>query len=160
MNKIAVRPLQRHWMERRRVNSCVSFPLRHAGGEEHFAFNSVFANFFFGAASFLSPLLYSTLVGRIHGTDTSAIIVLFNQLVTPERLEEGRHLSGKVGNVYCRYPRKDICSTLVPSSIENAVKISGSTTLCCTEGAGNLQGGVSQRTFQASPACGEAKGLG
>jgi fucose permease len=58
--------------------------LRHAGGEEHFAFNSVFANFFFGAASFLSPLLYSALVGRIHGTDTSAIIVLFNQLVTPD----------------------------------------------------------------------------
>jgi fucose permease len=57
--------------------------LRHAGGEEHFAFNSVLANFFFGAASFLSPLLYSSLVGRIHSTDTSAIITLFNALVSP-----------------------------------------------------------------------------
>jgi fucose permease len=58
--------------------------LRHAGGEEHFAFNSVLANFFFGAASFLSPLLYSTLVGSIHTGDTSAIIDLFNRLVAPE----------------------------------------------------------------------------
>jgi fucose permease len=36
--------------------------LRTAGGEEHFAFNSVFAQLFFGAASFLSPQLYSYLV--------------------------------------------------------------------------------------------------
>lgn len=36
--------------------------LRTAGGEEHFAFNSVFAQLFFGAASFLSPQLYSFLV--------------------------------------------------------------------------------------------------
>jgi fucose permease len=36
--------------------------LRTAGGEEHFAFNSVLAQFFFGAASFLSPMLYSRLV--------------------------------------------------------------------------------------------------
>jgi fucose permease len=58
--------------------------LRHAGGEEHFAFNSVLANFFFGAASFLSPLLYSSLVGRIHSEDHSAIITLFNALVSPD----------------------------------------------------------------------------
>src|SRR5262245_49816771 len=38
--------------------------LRVAGGEEHFAFNSAFAQFIFGAASFLSPIVYSNLVGR------------------------------------------------------------------------------------------------
>jgi len=33
--------------------------LRVSGGEEHFAFNSVMAQLFFGGASFLSPMLYS-----------------------------------------------------------------------------------------------------
>src|SRR6187402_3553631 len=33
--------------------------LRVSGGEKHFAFNSVMAQLFFGAASFLSPLTYS-----------------------------------------------------------------------------------------------------
>ncbi len=36
--------------------------LRVAGGEKHFAFNSVLGQLFFGLASFLSPLLYSYLV--------------------------------------------------------------------------------------------------
>jgi len=36
--------------------------LRVAGGEEHFAFNSAFAQLIFGVASFLSPYLYSYLV--------------------------------------------------------------------------------------------------
>ena len=36
--------------------------LRVAGGEEHFAFNSAFAQFIFGAASYLSPRVYSALV--------------------------------------------------------------------------------------------------
>ncbi|MBA4056700.1 MAG: MFS transporter [Marivirga sp.] len=58
--------------------------LRHAGGEQHFAFNSVLANFFFGAASFLSPLLYSSMVSNIHSESTSPVILLFNKLVTPE----------------------------------------------------------------------------
>lgn len=58
--------------------------LRHTGGEKHFAFNSVLANFFFGAASFLSPLLYSYMVGKIHSADSSPLIVFFNQLVSPE----------------------------------------------------------------------------
>src|SRR5215475_1481368 len=42
--------------------------LRVAGGEEHFAFNSAFAQLIFGAASFVSPLVYSYLVlnlGRV-----------------------------------------------------------------------------------------------
>ena len=32
--------------------------LREAGGEEHFAFNATIAQLIFGAASFLSPLVY------------------------------------------------------------------------------------------------------
>lgn len=36
--------------------------LRVAGGEEHFAFNEVLAQFLFGAASFISPWIYSYLV--------------------------------------------------------------------------------------------------
>jgi MFS transporter, FHS family, L-fucose permease len=39
--------------------------LRVAGGEEHFAFNSAFAQFIFGSASFLSPQLYSYIVRHI-----------------------------------------------------------------------------------------------
>jgi fucose permease len=60
--------------------------LRQAGGEEHFAFNSVLAQLIFGAASFLSPLLYSYLVQNIHTDNASPFISLFNNLV-PERLE-------------------------------------------------------------------------
>lgn len=58
--------------------------LRHAGGEAHFAFNSVMAQLFFGSASFLSPLLYSYLVGNIHSENTGALIGLFNNLVSPD----------------------------------------------------------------------------
>lgn len=55
--------------------------LRQAGGEEHFAFNSVLAQLFFGAASFLSPLLYSYLVNNLHTGDTQPVIRMFDQLV-------------------------------------------------------------------------------
>jgi fucose permease len=55
--------------------------LRQAGGEEHFAFNSVMAQLFFGSASFLSPLLYSYLVNNIHTENRQPLILLFNQLV-------------------------------------------------------------------------------
>jgi fucose permease len=44
----------------------------------------VLANFFFGAASFLSPLLYSSMVGTIHSDSTSPLILFFNKLVSPE----------------------------------------------------------------------------
>ena len=40
--------------------------LRVAGGEEHFAFNSAFAQLVFGAASFLSPRVYSYIAGEVH----------------------------------------------------------------------------------------------
>ena len=55
--------------------------LRVAGGEEHFAFNSVLAQLFSGAASFFSPLLYSYFVQTIHTTDTSFLIRLLNPIV-------------------------------------------------------------------------------
>ena len=40
--------------------------LRVAGGEEHFAFNSVVAQLFFGGASYLGPYLYSYLVRNLN----------------------------------------------------------------------------------------------
>lgn len=58
--------------------------LRTAGGEEHFAFNSVLAQLFFGSASFLSPWLYSYLVNNIHTDVRNPLILLFNDLVSPD----------------------------------------------------------------------------
>jgi fucose permease len=58
--------------------------LRQSGGEEHFAFNSVMAQLFFGAASFLSPLLYSYLVQNLHSQNTNPVIALFNSLVAAD----------------------------------------------------------------------------
>src|SRR6266496_2024694 len=55
--------------------------LRTAGGEEHFAFNSVMAQLFFGLASFLSPLLYSYLVQHIHTTDSNMLLNALNKVV-------------------------------------------------------------------------------
>ena len=60
--------------------------LRVSGGEEHFAFNSVMAQLFFGAASFLSPELYSYLVQALSlGTAPNAIVKLLGS-VTPAAL--------------------------------------------------------------------------
>lgn len=39
--------------------------LRVAGGEEHYAFNSILAQLIFGLASFVSPLVYSSMVTRL-----------------------------------------------------------------------------------------------
>jgi fucose permease len=53
--------------------------LRVAGGEEHFAFNSVLGQLAFGAASFLSPWLYSYLVQNLFsGNDFFLIRMLEN----------------------------------------------------------------------------------
>ena len=60
--------------------------LRTAGGEEHFAFNSVLAQFVFGGASFLSPLLYTYFV-RNFALDAAARplpVRLAARLVPPE----------------------------------------------------------------------------
>jgi fucose permease len=61
--------------------------LRTAGGEEHFAFNSVMVQFFFGAASFLSPLVYSYLVVNLEGkTSESNFLVKALAVVVPDNL--------------------------------------------------------------------------
>lgn len=63
--------------------------LRAAGGEEHFAFNSVMAQLAFGLASFVSPFLFSYLVLNLEtysGPENSNFIIdLFHNLV-PENL--------------------------------------------------------------------------
>lgn len=50
--------------------------LREAGGEEHFAFNSVLAQLVFGLASFLSPHVYSYLVQNLNGYQGGGNIML------------------------------------------------------------------------------------
>jgi fucose permease len=60
--------------------------LRAAGGEEHFAFNSVMAQLFFGAASFLSPWLYSYLVQNLHTQKSNFLLDTLNKFV-PQHLE-------------------------------------------------------------------------
>ncbi|HAX92699.1 MAG TPA: MFS transporter [Bacteroidales bacterium] len=61
--------------------------LRTAGGEEHFAFNSVIAQLVFGAASFLSPFVYSYLVIGLGNPDpgNGFLLKLVAQL-TPDSL--------------------------------------------------------------------------
>lgn len=58
--------------------------LREAGGKENFAFNSVLAQLFYGAGSFISPLLYTFLVHNIHTTNDHPVILLLNNLVPPD----------------------------------------------------------------------------
>ena len=59
--------------------------LRVAGGEQHFAFNSAFAQLVFGAASFLSPLVYSYLVTKLAVHPTAGLLGALGR-VTPARL--------------------------------------------------------------------------
>lgn len=61
--------------------------LRVAGGEEHFAFNSAFAQLIFGSASFVSPRVYSYLVrnlGQSAGAQNPLLRVLAK--LTPPQL--------------------------------------------------------------------------
>lgn len=60
--------------------------LRVSGGEEHFAFNSVMAQLFFGGASFLSPMLYSYLVAELGPGATPAGWVKMIGSLVPENL--------------------------------------------------------------------------
>jgi FHS family L-fucose permease-like MFS transporter len=57
--------------------------LRVAGGEEHYAFNSVLAQLIFGSASFLSPLIYSYFVRNLGrpGSAGKPLIGLMTRLV-------------------------------------------------------------------------------
>ena len=61
--------------------------LRVAGGEENFAFNSVMAQLVFGAASFLSPFVYSYLVlGLGAQQSNNGFIINIMAPLTPDRL--------------------------------------------------------------------------
>ncbi len=60
--------------------------LRVAGGEEHFAFNSAFAQLIFGAASFLSPLIFSYLVENLSAHNTSGPLLTTLARITPQSL--------------------------------------------------------------------------
>lgn len=55
--------------------------LRVAGGESHFAFNSVLAQLFFGGASYLAPLLYSYIVTNIKAESKDVFIETLSKLV-------------------------------------------------------------------------------
>ena len=54
--------------------------LRTAGGEEHYAFNSVLAQLIFGGASFLSPLVYSYMVLNLKDTGSKSLSI-FHSIV-------------------------------------------------------------------------------
>lgn len=58
--------------------------LRVAGGEEHFAFNSAFAQFVFGSASFISPHIYSYMVNNV--SDARGPVLRWFAHVTPADL--------------------------------------------------------------------------
>ena len=61
--------------------------LRVAGGEEHFAFNSAFAQLIFGLASFFSPWLYSYLVLNLNRPASNTNLLLSSLArVTPPAL--------------------------------------------------------------------------
>jgi FHS family L-fucose permease-like MFS transporter len=61
--------------------------LRVTGGEEHFAFNSVIAQLVFGAASFLSPFVYSYLVTHLSDAQVSeGLFLSFMSFLTPDKL--------------------------------------------------------------------------
>ena len=59
--------------------------LRTAGGEEHYAFNSVLAQLIFGGASFLSPFIYTYFVRNIGrpGGEGKPFVGLMSKLVPP-----------------------------------------------------------------------------
>ncbi|MCE1198857.1 MAG: MFS transporter [Marinilabiliales bacterium] len=60
--------------------------LRVSGGEEHFAFNSVMAQLFFGGAAFLSPMLYSYLVSELGPQGHPSGVVRFLGSLVPANL--------------------------------------------------------------------------
>jgi fucose permease len=59
--------------------------LRVAGGEQHFAFNSVLAQLIFGLASFFSPQVYSYLVGQLAGSSSGGnpAVAILARIVPP-----------------------------------------------------------------------------
>jgi fucose permease len=63
------------------------FPLlRVTGGEENFAFNNIIVQLVFGAASFLSPFVYSYLVSSLGSQTPHDFFIKFMSVLTPEKL--------------------------------------------------------------------------
>lgn len=60
--------------------------LRVAGGEEHFAFNSVLGQLAFGLASFVSPQVYSYLVQNIDKSEDPGATIRLMESLVPEGL--------------------------------------------------------------------------
>jgi len=60
--------------------------LRVSGGEEHYAFNSVLAQLIFGAASFISPLMFSYLVTNIDGGNVQKPFIEMMTGLVPESM--------------------------------------------------------------------------
>jgi len=60
--------------------------LRVAGGEEHFAFNSAFAQLIFGIASFISPYMYSYLVLNLEHAENRNLLLATLAKLTPPSL--------------------------------------------------------------------------
>lgn len=60
--------------------------LRVAGGEEHFAFNSAFAQLIFGIASFISPYIYSYLVLNLGNPSRANPVLHVLRGITPPSL--------------------------------------------------------------------------
>src|ERR1700724_10861 len=60
--------------------------LRVAGGEQHFAFNSAFAQLIFGTASFLSPHMYSYLVVNLTQSGRGDVLLRTLRKLTPPNL--------------------------------------------------------------------------
>jgi fucose permease len=61
--------------------------MREAGGEEHFAFNSVLAQLIFGAASFVSPFVFTYLVTEFKGYHSGGNqLIGILRLVVPEEI--------------------------------------------------------------------------
>jgi len=61
--------------------------LRVAGGEEHFAFNSAVAQFVFGAASFISPLIYAYMVNNLPQASRHGVGLRVLAGITPSHLQ-------------------------------------------------------------------------
>jgi fucose permease len=59
--------------------------MREAGGEEHFAFNSALAQLVFGAASFISPFVFSYLMNELgNGKSSNWLVNTLGRLIPPE----------------------------------------------------------------------------
>jgi len=60
--------------------------LRESGGKENYALTSVMAQLIFGAASFVSPLVYSWLVTSMKNGKSTNFIIIFLAKYTPENM--------------------------------------------------------------------------